>query len=427
MIVLLLIFVLAVTIGVPIAIGMGLAGATWILFFEGIEGSILIRRMYGIMSTFPLLAIPLFSMIGLLAERSGMLPEMVKWLQMLLGRVRGGVAYINVAASVVMGGVSGTAVSDVAALGRMEIRMMTQAGYSKPYSAGLTAASAVIAPIIPPSVAMVIFGLAAGGVSIGGLFVAGIIPGLLMGVGLAVMVWLSARTGAEGRLEQAPISVRALAGQTFRILPFLLLPVIVVGGIISGVFTITESAAIGTLYTLLVGLVFTRSLRFRDIYDAMVYSAIISSVVGLLMGTGAIVSWIMTRNQVTLHLAEAIGALTTDPTLFLVLAALVLLALGTVMEATALIIAAAPILVPIARQYGVDDFQFGIVFILSCMVGMITPPVGILLYMTATIAELPLEQVFRATLRYAFAAMVLIGLVILIPQLTTYLPDVMGF
>ncbi|KMK64943.1 TRAP transporter large permease [Puniceibacterium sp. IMCC21224] len=426
MIVLLLIFAAAITIGVPIAIGMGLAGASWILFFEGLEGSILIRRMYGILSSFPLLAIPLFSMIGLLAERSGMLPEMVKWLQMILGRVRGGVAYINVAASVIMGGVSGTAVSDVAALGRMEIRMMTQAGYSRPYAAALTAATAVIAPIIPPSVAMVIFGLAAGGISIGGLFVAGVIPGLLMGAGLAFMVWSTARAAGEEVLASRP-APRDVILQTLRILPFLLLPVIVVGGIVTGVFTITESAAIGTVYTMVVGLVVTRTLRLRDVYDAMVYSAIISSVVGLLMGTGAIVSWILTRNRVTLYLAEMIGNFTDQATVFLALVAVVLLVLGTVMEATALIIAAAPILVPIARQYGIDDFQFGLVFVLSCMVGMITPPVGILLYMTATIAEIPLEQVFRATLRYALSAMALIGLLILVPQLTTWLPDQFGF
>ncbi|MBL4645686.1 MAG: TRAP transporter large permease subunit, partial [Rhizobiales bacterium] len=189
MIVIVIIFAVTVAVGVPVAFGMGLAGASWILFFDGLEGSILVRRMYGIMSSFPLLAIPLFSIIGILAERCGILTEMVKWLQLIMGRLRGGVAYINVAASVIMGGVSGTAVSDVAALGRIEIRMMRQAGYSAGYSAALTASTAVIAPIIPPSVAMVIFGLASGGVSIGGLFMAGILPGLLMGVGLAIMVW----------------------------------------------------------------------------------------------------------------------------------------------------------------------------------------------------------------------------------------------
>lgn len=425
-IIIVVIFAITIAVGVPIAFGMGLAGATWILFFDGLEGSILVRRMYGIMSSFPLLAIPLFSIIGILAERCGILTEMVKWLQMILGRLRGGVAYINVAASVIMGGVSGTAVSDVAALGRIEIRMMTKAGYSAAYSAALTASTAVIAPIIPPSVAMVIYGLAAGGISIGGLFMAGIIPGLLMGVGLAVMVWIGARQ-VDQESNTVTITPKLVLQQTVRILPFLFLPVIVVGGIVSGIFTVTESAAIGVIYTLFIGVALTRNIGFKDIYDALVYSAIISSVVGLLMGAGAIISWILTRNQITLHLATYLTSLTADPMIFMALAALVLLMLGTVMEATALIIALAPILVPIARQYGIDDFQFGIVFIMSSIVGMITPPVGILLYMTATIAEVPLEQVFRRTLPFALSAMVLIALLILFSPLTLWVPELFGF
>jgi tripartite ATP-independent transporter DctM subunit len=188
-------FVSAILIGVPIAFAMGLAGALWILMFEGLEPSILVRRMHTALSSFPLLAIPLFVMIGLLAERCGMLPALVRWLQLLLGRLRGGMAYINVTGSMVFAGVSGSAVSDVASLGRLEIEMMRQAGYPVPYSAALTAASSIIAPIIPPSVAMVIYGLAAGNISIGGLFMAGALPGVLMGLGLIEISWHKARSG----------------------------------------------------------------------------------------------------------------------------------------------------------------------------------------------------------------------------------------
>jgi tripartite ATP-independent transporter DctM subunit len=334
-------------------------------------------------------------------------------------------AYINVANSMVMGGVSGTAVSDVASLGRIEIQVMKSAGYPASYAAALTASTAVIAPIIPPSVAMIIYALAAGGVSIGGLFMAGVVPGLIMGLGLWVMAWFKSRHAGFGHRVDRP-GARVLARQTLRVFPFLFLPVIIVGGIIGGIFTVTESAAVGVAYVLIIGFA-TRSLSLKDVYETVIYSSIISSVVGLLMGTGAILSWILTRNQVTQELAEFLATLTTDPTLFMIIVAVALLALGTIMDVTAMMIALAPLLVPIARQYGIPDLQFGLVFVMSCMVGMITPPVGILLFMTASLAEIPLEDVYAAILPFVIASFVLIGVLIVFPPLTLWVPSLFGF
>jgi len=420
------VFLSTILIGVPIAFGMGLAGAVWILAFEGLEPSILVRRMHTVLSSFPLLAIPLFVMIGFLAERCGMLPELVRWLQLLLGRLRGGMAYINVVGSMVFAGVSGSAVSDVASLGRVEIGMMRQAGYSVPYSAALTAASAILAPIIPPSVAMVLYGLAAGNISIGGLFLAGAIPGALMGLGLIAISWHKARGGEYGVLVDRP-SPGELVRQTVRVVPLVLLPLIIIGGIVSGVFTVTESAAIGVVYTLLIGFLVTRQLRPQDIYDAVVYSAVISSVLGMLMGAGAIVSWILTRNRVTQELADFLVSLTSDPALFMLLVVIALLLLGMVMDAVAIIIALAPLLAPIARQYGIDDLQFGVVFVASAMVGLITPPVGIILAMTATVAEITLEAISRAVVGFVTWMVAVLVLIALLPQLTLWLPRMLGF
>lgn len=420
-----IIFLVALVVGTPIAFAMGLAGSSWIIFFEGIDPSVVVRRMFGIMGSFPLLAIPLFSMIGILAERCGMLPDLVKLLQMLLGRLKGGMAYINVANSMMMGGVSGTAVSDVASLGRVEIQMMKRAGYPAPYAAALTASTAVISPIIPPSVAFIIYGLAAGGVSIGGLFMAGIVPGIIMGLGLWVMAWFKSRKAGFGTIVDRPRPALIFA-QALRVVPFMLLPVIIVGGIVGGVFTVTESAAVGVVYVIVVGFVLTRTLKVKDIFDSVVYSAIISSVVGMLMGAGAVVSWIITRNQVTQQLADMLVMITSDPTLFMTLVALTLILLGTVMDATALIIMFAPLVVPIARQYGVPEIQFGVVFVMSCMIGMVTPPTGILLFMTAAFAKVPIEQVFKAIMPFVVAAMVLVGLLILFPALTLTVPAALG-
>jgi tripartite ATP-independent transporter DctM subunit len=421
-----LIFLFSISIGIPIAFGMGLAGVSWILFVEGLDASILARRMHTALSSFPLLAVPLFIMIGFLADRSGMLPDLVRWLQLLLGRFKGGMAYINVVGSMVFAGVSGSAVSDVASLGRVEIEMMRQAGYPLPYSAALTAVSSIIAPIIPPSVAMVIYALAIGNVSIGGLFMAGVVPGVLMGAGLLAICWYKARTGVYGTMVDRP-GLGTLVRQTIHIMPLMLLPVLIVGGIVGGIFTVTESAAIGVGYTLVVGFGLTRQLRLKDLYDAAVYSAVVSSVLGMLIGAGAIVSWILTRNQVTQQLADYITTMTADPTLFMVVVAVALLLLGMVMDATALTIALAPLLAPIARIYGIDDLQFGVVFVLCTMIGLITPPVGIILAITATVARISFEAISRAIVPFVAWAIAVVALVVLVPPLTLALPRLVGF
>jgi tripartite ATP-independent transporter DctM subunit len=426
LVILSLVFAISIVIGVPIAFAMGLAGASWILFFEGIDPTLLTRRSLNALSSFPLLAIPLFIMIGMLADRCGMLPDLIRWLQLVFGWVRGGRAYINVAGSMLFAGVSGTAVSDIASLGRLEIKMMREAGYPLAYAAALTATSSILAPIIPPSVAMVIYALAAGNVSIGGLFMAGLVPGVVLGLGLMAMSWYKARYEDYGVLTPFP-DLRVLLRQTIRIVPLLILPVIIVGGIVSGIMTVTESAAVGVVYVLLIGFCMTRKLRLRDIYDSVIYSAVVSSVLGMLIAAGAIASWILTRNQATQQLADFMVSLTTDPTLFMVVVAVGLLILGTVMDATAIIIALAPILAPIAKLYGIPDLQFGVVFVICCMVGLITPPVGIILFMTSTVAGVSFEALSRAILPFVIWCIALVFIIIILPGLTLWLPRAFGF
>lgn len=420
------IFGVSILIGMPIAFGMGIAGAVWIVLVEGIEPGILARRMAHAMQVFPLVSIPLFVAIGFLAERSGLLPDLVRWLQLLLGRLKGGMAYINVVNSMLFAGISGTAVSDVASLGRIEIKLMEQAGYSRAHGAALTAATSICGPIIPPSVAMIIYALAAGNVSIGGLFLAGAIPGILLGLGMIAMSWWHARRGDYGVLLDRPPPFE-LVRQTARVVPLLILPLIILGGIVTGVFTVTESAAIGVVYVLIIGLLYTRQLRWHDVYDAIVYSAVVSSVLGMLMGSGVIIGWIFTRNQVSQQLADMVMSVSSDPVVFMLIAAALLFFLGMVMDATAIIIMLTPLLAPIAAKFGVPDLQFGIVFVLTCMLGLITPPVGVILFMLCTIAELPLHVVSRAVIPYVIWILLLIVLIIFVPPLTLFLPRLFGF
>lgn len=421
-----MVFFGTILIGIPVAFGMGLAGSTWILFFEGIEPTILARRFYHALGSFPLLAIPLFIMLGLLADRTQMLPQTVIWLQMIFGRTRGGMAYINTVASMLFAGVSGTAVSDIASMGRVQVQMMTRVGYPAEYAAALTAATAIIGPIIPPSVAMIIYALSVGNVSIGALFMGGAIPGALFGFGFIAMSWYTTRRNNYGVLLEWPTR-REFFLQTLRVTPLLFLPVIIIGGIISGVFTVTESAAIGVMYTVIIGLAMKPRLKFKDLYDATVYSAVISSVAGMLLGAGAIVAWILTFNRVTQTLADFLISVTDSPTVFMLLVAAALLILGMLMDAVPIMVALAPLLAPVAKQYGIPDVQFGLVFVVTCLIGLVTPPVGIILFMTSGIAKVPLERLSARVLPFVIWMAVVVGLMIFFPALTLWLPRATGF
>lgn len=420
------IFLATIVIGVPIAFGMGLAGSTWILFFEGIEPAILMRRFYASLNSFPLLAIPLFIMLGILADRAGFLPRLVVWLQMILGRLRGGMAYINVVSAMLFAGISGTAVSDIASLGRTLIQLMTRAGYPLTYSAGLTSATSIIGPIIPPSVPMIIYALAVGNVSVGALFAGGAIPGILFGVGFLAMAFVTTRRGKYGVVQPWPTRGDFLR-QTLRVLPLLVLPVIIVGGIFSGVFTVTESAAVGVAYTMLIGFLSQPRLKLRDIYAATLYSAVVSSVAGMLLGAGAIVSWILTYNQATQSLADWLVALHLTPNVFMIAVVVVLLILGMLMDAVPIMIALAPLLAPIAAQYGISDIQFGLVFVVTCLVGLVTPPVGIILFMTSSITGVRLEPLSLAVFPFVVWMTVVVLLMVFFPPITLWLPKLLGF
>jgi tripartite ATP-independent transporter DctM subunit len=419
------IFFATIVIGVPIAFGMGLAGATWILFFQGMEPTILARRFYYALNSFPLLAIPLFIMLGILADRARMLPHLVVWLQMILGRLRGGMAYINVVSAMLFAGISGTAVSDIASLGRTLIQLMTRAGYPLTYSAALTSATSIIGPIIPPSVAMIIYALAVGNVSVGAMFAAGAIPGVLFGVGFLSMAFVTTRRGKYGAVQAWP-TPRDFLMQTLRVVPLLVLPIIIAGGIFSGVFTVTESAAVGVAYTVIVGLLARPRLRWKDIYDATMYSAVVSAVAGMLLGAGAIVSWILTYNRVTQDLADLLLSFSVGPVGYMLIVVVVLLILGMLMDAVPIMIALAPLLAPIARQYGISDVHFGLVFVVTCLIGLVTPPVGIILFMTSSITGVKLEPLSLAVFPFVVWMTIVVILMVFFPPLTLWLPKLIG-
>jgi tripartite ATP-independent transporter DctM subunit len=419
-------FLATLLIGVPVAFGMGFAGATWILFFQGMEPALLVRRFCNALDSFPLLSIPLFIMLGVLTDRARMLPHLVTWLRMMFGRLKGGMAYINVVAAMLFSGISGTAVSDIASLGRVLISLMTRAGYPASYAAALTAATSIIGPIIPPSVIIIIYALAVGNASIGALFAGATLPGILFGLGFLVMAWYTTRKHNFGVRLEAPTAGDFMR-QTLRVMPLMMLPVIIVGGMFSGLFTVTESAAAGVAYTLVIGFMGTPRLKLADIYDAIVYSAVISSVAGLFISVGALISWILTYNQVTQTLADFLIGLTTDPMYFMLIVASALLICGMFIDCVPITIALAPILSPIAQRYGVPDVQFALVFIVTTLIGLVMPPAGIILFMTSSISGVKVETLSAAVFPFAVWMTAVVVLMIVFPWLTLWLPAYLGF
>ncbi len=420
----LLIFV-SLAIGLPVALGIGLVSGWWIVYVNGFDLVTLAQRVYYSVDSFPLVALPLFVIIGFLAERTGALPDMVRWLQMLLGNIRGGMAYINILASMLLAGISGTATADVASLGRLEIQMMRQAGYSLPYSASLTAASSMLGPIIPPSVVMIIYALSVGNVSIAGLFLAGLLPGFLFAAGMMAMCWVKAREEKRIKLVERP-TVRQMLWQTVRVVPILILPLIIVGGATSGVFTVTELAAVGVIYVLIIGLFGERRLKLSDIQEAIIYSAKISSVAALLLATGALLSYIFSINMITNEVADYLNSVSGGPIVFLLLSGVILLFVGMFMDAMPITVAVAPLLAPIARHYGVPDYQFAMVFLMSSLIGLITPPVGMVLFITSSIGKVSVERLSVAVLPFVLWMIVVVVLIALVPQITTFIPGMAG-
>jgi tripartite ATP-independent transporter DctM subunit len=424
------IFAGSALIGVPVAFAVGLAGAFYIVIWEGLPPGVLARIMFYNLNSFAFLAIPLFMLIGVLAEKSGMLDDLVQWLRLFVGRLRGGMAYINVLASMVFAGVSGSAIADVASLGPIEARLMRRYGYRDEFTAALIASSAIIGLIIPPSLGLVIYALAAGRVSIGGLFLAGAVPGVLLGGVLLVLSYLMTRGNPDIDVrERMPLRklLREMAVQTWRMALFLVLPVIIIGGIVGGVATVTEAAAVGAAYIGIVGGLVLRRLSPRDFIDALVWTGLMTAVVGMLIAGGSTIAWILTRNQATAQLADYLTSISTDPLFFMLVVAVALFIVGMFIDVVMAIIALAPLLAPVAELYGVPTLQFGLVFILAIEIGLITPPVGYLLFMTAAITDVKIERLFVSILPFVLGEFLVVIAVILWQPLTTWLPGMFGF
>jgi len=418
LIVLVLLFALLAA-GAPVYVALGLSSLVY-FFSEGMAGVAAVHTMINGLNSFTLIAVPFFIFAGHLMNASGFTDRIFAFARALIGWAPGGLGHVNIGASVVFAGMSGAAVADAGGLGAVEIKAMRDAGYDRGFSVGVTAASSTIGPIFPPSLPLIIYGFVAE-VSIGQLFAAGLVPGLLMALALMAMVhWTSKRRGyAREAAFSWSVALRAARGA---VLP-LLAPVIVVGGIVFGVFTPTEAAIAAVAYTLLVGAVVYRSLDWRSVVNAMLATIETTAAVLMIVASAALFAWVLTANQVADGIAGGLLALTTDKTQVLLLIMVMVFAVGFFMETVAAITILAPLVLPVASAVGIDPVHLGIVFVLNLMIGLLTPPVGMVLYVLAKVSRTPFEECVRATLPFLVPLVGVLLLLVFVPDIALWLPD----
>lgn len=418
-------FLVLLLLGTPIAFALGISGVIGLLIQNPDFLRLVPQRMYAGVDSFPLMAIPFFVLAGELMGSSGILARLVRLAEALVGHVRGGLAHVCIVASMIFAGVSGSAIADASALGSTLVPAMKKGGYSTRFSCGVVGSAALIAPIIPPSIPMIVYAFVVGQVSVGGLFLAGVAPGIAMGLGLMGVVYVIARRRGYAAREHASLGElwSAFADAVWA----MLMPLIILGGILGGVFTATEAGAVAVAYAIFVGLAVTRELRWRHVREALSRCVVVSAVVFLLIATSSIVSWLLTAALVPATVATWMRGVSTEPAVFLLLTIAVLLIIGCFLDNIAAMIMIAPILAPIAGQYGIDPLQFAMVFVLASVFGMMTPPVGAVLFTVCGVAKTPIEPVVRESLPLLAWILVVLLLVAFVPPLTLAVPTLFGY
>jgi tripartite ATP-independent transporter DctM subunit len=414
-------WLVAILGGLPLWASMGLAAWAFIAI-SGLPMTTLPQKMAGAMNSFPIVAAPLFILMGNILGAAKITDRIVVFASALIGWVRGGYAHASILTSIIFAGMVGSAVADAAGSGAIEIRAMKKAGYKPETAAAITAAAATIGPIIPPSLPMVIYGVMAD-VSIGKLFMGGVIPGLLMGLALMVMVGFVARR--EGMARQKFAGFAAIGKAFVDCFFAVMTPVVILGGMFSGWFTPTEAAAVACLYALFLGFVVYRTLHWKQLGPILVDTAVTTGVVTVLVMAAAALGWCISISRVPQTLTPLILDLIQSPLVFLLLVNVMLLIIGCFMEALAAMLILIPILAPAAASYGIDPVQFGVMVVLNLIIGTITPPMGVVLFVVTRIAGIRFELMARAILPWLVPLGVVLAAITLYPPLTLWLPTAM--
>lgn len=410
-------------LGVPIAFSLGVASVATLQFGSSLPLTLAAQRLFTGADSFPLMAIPFFMLAGELMESGGISRRLFDFAHALVGFVTGGLAMVSVVAAMFFAGISGAAAADTAAVGAVSIPAMIRKGYHKGFAAAVQAAGGSIGVIIPPSIPMIIFGVV-GGVSIGKMFLGGFIPGALIGGGLmTVSYFLAKRAGYK---RESFLGVKAIGRTFIRAFWALLMPLIILGGILGGIFTPTEAAVVAAVYGAVVGFGVYRELKIRDLPRIFAKAAISTSTVMLLIATANIFGWILTAERVPQNVAAYLVSLTTSPAVLYALILMCLLVVGTFMETAASLIILTPVFLPVIKQFGIDPVHFGVIMVTALAIGMLTPPLGICLFISCNIAQIQLSDIIRYIAPFLIVMIGMLLLMTYIPDIVMFIPDVFG-
>ncbi len=412
-------------LGLPIGHAM-IAGSILYLYTAGLDmGTAAEQLLNGMYSSYVLLAIPLFILAAEFMNSGSIMDRLLRFCNALVGRYRGGLAHVNVVQSIIFASMSGSALADAAGSGKLMQSLMTRDGkYTPSFAAALTAVSSVIGPIIPPSIPLVLYALVSDA-SIGYLFLGGVIPGLLIG---AVQMALIAFTAKRKNFPvEQPVPLRELPRVTKDAFPALMMPVILLGCLYTGVTTPTEAAAVAALYALLVSAFLYRSIGWRDIHDSLMRSARITISIGMLIAGALVVNYVITIENIPRTLSVALKAYDLSPAVFLLAANVLLLILGCFLEGTTILLVIVPVLLPTAHALGIDPVHFGVVVVVNVMIGLVTPPYGLLLFMMVKIAEVSLKDLVRDVLPFLWVMIAALALLTYVPEIVLFLPKLMGY
>ena len=415
------IMVLLFALGTPIAFALAASALAGALYDGTISLTILPQRIFAGLDSFPLLACPLFILAGDLMSAGSMSARLVRFASALVGHLRGSLAMITVVSEMIFSGVSGSATADTAAIGSITIPAMIKQGYNPDFAAALLASAGTLGPIIPPSTVMIIFGYIAN-VSVAALFMGGIIPGILIGLGFMFISYLHARRGGEAYLGGERATWNTLWWTSLEALPAFGMMAIIFGGILGGVFTPTEAAAVAAIYAFMVELLIYRDVSLAGLPSLLLNSVKISSIVMLILATSMLFAWVITFAEIPQQVTRLLVSISSSPVIFLILVNILLLIVGTFMESIAAMIILIPILAPAANQYGLDPVHFGVIVSVNLCIGMITPPLGVTLFVASSISKRPVVSIVPPLLPFIAIEIVMLLVITYIPETVLFLP-----
>ncbi len=420
-------FLFLLALGVPISFSIGISSLLTMLISIPSLPSVttIAQRTATGLDSFALLAIPFFIFAGQLMNSGGIARRLIDFAKVIVGRFPGGLAFVNILAAMFFGAISGSAVAAASAIGGFMTPVMEKEGYDKSFSAAVNITSATTGLIIPPSNVLIVYSLASGGVSIAALFLAGYIPGIILGLSLMIVAFIHAKK--NNYKVNIDITFNESIKKLLDAIPSLLLIVIVIGGIVAGYFTATEASAVAVLYAFILSVFVYKEIKFKDLPDILLSSASTTAIVMLLVGTSMAMSWVMAYENIPQNVAEALLALSSNKIVILIIINIILLFIGTFMDMTPAVLIFTPIFLPVVMQLGIDPIHFGIVMVMNLSVGLCTPPVGSVLFVGCSVADLPITKVIRPLIPMFIAMFIALLLVTYIPELSMLVPKLFGY